>query len=61
MDSKVWWQSKQIWVAIIAAVATAVQAKYGFVISPEYQGFILTAVMVILRAITTEPVTLRKQ
>ena len=60
MDSKVWWQSKQMWVAVIAAIATAVQAKYGFIISPEYQGYILTALMVILRAVTTEPVTLTK-
>ena len=60
MESKVWWQSKQMWVAVIAAIATAVQAKYGFIISPEYQGYILTALMVILRAVTTEPVTLTK-
>lgn len=61
MESKVWWHSRQIWVAIIAAVATAVQAKYGFVISPDLQGYILAIFMVILRAITTEPVTLTKQ
>ena len=61
MDSKVWWQSKQMWVAVIAAIATAVQAKYGFVVSPEYQGYALTLIMVILRTMTTGPVTLTKQ
>ena len=60
MESKVWWQSKQMWVAVIAAIATAVQAKYGFVVSPEYQGYALTALMVLLRVITTGPVTLTK-
>jgi hypothetical protein len=60
MDSKVWWQSKAIWVGLIAFVATVVQAKYGFVVSPEYQGYVLTAVMVLLRFITKEPVTLTK-
>ena len=61
MDSKVWWKSKQIWVAVIAMVATAIQAKYGFIISPDLQGYILALVMVILRVITKEPVTLTQQ
>ena len=60
MDSKVWYQSKQMWVAVIAALATAIQAKYGFVVSPEYQGYALTLIMVILRTMTTGPVTLTK-
>lgn len=60
MDSKVWWKSKQIWVAVIALVATALQAKYGFILSPETQGYILTIIMIILRIVTTEPVTLRE-
>jgi hypothetical protein len=60
METKVWWQSKSLWVAIIAAVATAYQAKYGMVISPEYQGYALAAIMFLLRLITTEPVTFGK-
>jgi hypothetical protein len=60
VESKVWWHSKQIWVAIIAAVATAYQAKFGFIVSPEIQGYALTVIMVILRAVTKEPVSLTK-
>jgi hypothetical protein len=60
METKVWWKSKSLWVAIIAMAATAYQEKYGMVISPEYQGYALAVIMFILRLVTTEPVTLKK-
>jgi hypothetical protein len=60
VESKVWYHSKQLWTAVIAMVATAIQAKYGFVVDPIYQGYALGAIMFFLRIITKEPVTLTK-
>ena len=60
MNETVWWQSKTLWAAAITLVATALQQKYGWVISPEYQAYILAAVIGILRAITTGPIVLSK-
>lgn len=63
MDSKVWYASKQLWVAAIALIATGIQAKYGFVVSPEYQGYAVTIIMLILRLQPggQGPLTLTKQ
>lgn len=61
MDDKVWWKSRVLWVSVIAALCTAVQAKYGFVVSPEYQGYALAAVMFILRLLTTNSITLKQE
>jgi hypothetical protein len=61
MEAKIWWQSKELWMAAIAFVATAIQAKYGFVVSPEYQGFALTIVFFILRSFSTkQPLSFKK-
>lgn len=60
MNDKIWYQSKALWVSVIALVATAIQAKYGFVVDPIYQGYALGAIMFILRLITIGPVTLTK-
>ena len=60
MNNTVWWQSKTLWVSVVAVVATAVQAKYGFVVSPEYQGYALGIIMFILRLITIGPITATK-
>jgi hypothetical protein len=61
MNPTIWWQSKQLWAAVIVAVATAVQAKYGFVIDPATQGYIVSAIMVILRLVTIGPVAAKKE
>lgn len=53
---KKWYASKALWVGAVALVATGIQAKWGFVVSPEYQGYALSAIMIILRIITKEPV-----
>ena len=58
-QGKVWWQSKTIWVGLISLVATIAQAKWGFIIDPLYQGYALSAIMVILRLITNKPTTLK--
>jgi hypothetical protein len=56
MDGTVWYHSKQLWAAVIVAAATAIQVKYGFVIDPATQGYIVSAIMVILRLVTVGPV-----
>ena len=61
METNVWWHSKQIWTAVIAAVAMTVQEKYGYIVSPEFQVQILAGIMVLLRIITKEPVTWKNQ
>ncbi len=54
MDSKRFYQSKTLWVNFFALVATLAQAKWGMVISPEYQGYALVAVNLLLRAVTNK-------
>jgi hypothetical protein len=51
---KAWYTSKMLWVNAIAAIAIGVQSHYGFVISPELQGYALTAINFVLRIITKQ-------
>ena len=60
MNGTVWYQSKQLWGALLVFVATLAQAKWGFVIDPVTQGYIVSAIIVILRLITNGPVTATK-
>lgn len=55
-DEKKWYVSKTVWVNGLALVATVLQGKYGFVVSPEIQGIALTVVNLVLRKITKEKV-----
>lgn len=56
MDNKKWYMSKTLWFNAVAAIAGFVQTQYGFVISPEMQGLIITGVNFVLRLITKAPV-----
>ena len=49
-------ESKTFWTAIISLIAVIVQQKYGYVISPVYETYILIAINVILRAITKDTI-----
>ena len=60
MDSKVWWQSKTLWVAFIALIASVAQAKWGLVLDPATQGIILSIIVILLRLDTKGPVTTTK-
>lgn len=51
-QAKPFWQSKTLWANLAAAVALFAQSQYGFVISPEVQGYAVMAVNAILRMIT---------
>lgn len=50
--NKKWYLSKTVWVNVLAAVAVAVQSKYGFVVPLEYQAGALSVVNLALRKIT---------
>lgn len=56
MDAKKWYKSKIIWVNGLALVASVLQLKYGLVMSPELQGVLLTAINIVLRAVTKEEI-----
>lgn len=58
MEGKKWWESKIMWVNIIAVVAGIVQTQTGFVVDVEAQGAVLAVLNIVLRAITKEAVKL---
>jgi hypothetical protein len=49
---KPWYLSRTLWVNACAALAFFVQAQFGYVVPVEWQGIALTAINIILRAIT---------
>jgi hypothetical protein len=53
---KKFYESKTFWANIIAAGAILVQLKYGFILSPEVQALLLTALNVGLRNLTDRPI-----
>jgi len=59
LDAKPWWQSKTLWVNIIAGAAMVVQSLLGVGLGAEEQGAILAAINIILRLITRSPVSLK--
>lgn len=55
-DAKKVWESKTLWVNLIAAAALLVQTKTGFVVGPELQALGLTIINAFLRSITDKPI-----
>jgi len=53
--SKMWYTSKQFWTGIVAAVGALLQMKFGWIIPPEYQGYVFTGILFLLRFITKKP------
>lgn len=51
-DIKEWYYSKTIWINIIYILSIIIQAKYGFIVSPEEQLAFITIINLILRATT---------
>ena len=47
--------SKTLWVNLIAVAAMLAQGRYGFVIGPESQGYLLGAANLLLRVVTRQP------
>lgn len=56
MAGKQFYMSKTFWTNIVAAVAIAIQTKYGFVIGPEFQTLGLAVINMALRSITKEKI-----
>lgn len=55
---KKWWNSKTLWVNILAALAMFLQQEYGFVLDPGAQAILLAGLNFALRLDTAEPVRL---
>jgi len=53
---KKWYESKTVWTNILASIAMALQLKYGFLISPEIQTLGLSAINLVLRKYTSDPI-----
>lgn len=56
VQGKKFYLSKTLWVNVVAAVAIAVQTKYGFAIGPEYQTIIVALLNLVLRSVTKEKI-----
>ena len=62
MDAKAWYLSKTLWVNLLMAVFIIVQGVTGVeVASTEVEALVTVVLNVILRFITTQPVTLKKE
>jgi hypothetical protein len=55
MESKKFWESKTMWVNVIAAAAVVIQTQTGFIVGPELQALALTVLNLFLRSITEKP------
>lgn len=53
--SKPFWQSKTLWVNLIAIAAMEVQSRTGYVIPAEGQAALLAVVNLVLRIVTDKP------
>lgn len=53
-------KSKTFWANVLAIVAMIIQTQTGFVVSPEIQTTVLGLINVILRSITKDSVSWRK-
>jgi len=57
---KPFYQSRTLWVNLLAAVALFTQQQYGYVIDPATQGLILTVLNMVLRFNTDSPVYVKQ-
>ena len=57
MGTKKFWQSRTMWVNLLAALAIMVQSQAGFVIDENEQVAIIIIINIVLRAITSEGLT----
>ncbi len=56
-DGKKWYTSKTLWANAILIVCILVQMKCGFVVAPEIQALLVTAINAILRKVTKQPIS----
>lgn len=53
MTGKKWYYSKTFWANVVAGLFIAVQAKWGFVLPPEYQMVAMSLINIGLRKISS--------
>lgn len=56
ITGKKWYWSKTFWINAVMAAALSIQMKYGFVIGPELQAYIISGVNLVLRKLTKEAI-----
>lgn len=56
MTGKKWYESKTFWANVVMALGVAVQSKYGFVMGPEMQGFVMVGINLVLRKISKDAI-----
>jgi hypothetical protein len=56
ITGKKWYWSKTFWINVVMATALSIQMKYGFVIGPELQAYIISGVNLALRKLTKEAI-----
>lgn len=55
MEAKRWWQSKTVWVNIVALASVLLSTEFGFDLTAEETTSILVVINLILRAVTKQP------
>jgi hypothetical protein len=53
---KKWYESKTLWINVLAAVSLAAQMKYGFIFGADIQALALTGINAVLRNVTKDPI-----
>jgi hypothetical protein len=56
--AKKWYQSKTLWMNLVAAAAIFVSDSFGFELTAEETGAVLVMINLILRAVTKQPLEL---
>jgi len=56
LSGKKWYFSKTFWTNIVLAGAVFAQSKYGFVVGPEIQMYLIAGINLILRKISKEQI-----
>jgi len=59
--AKVWYQSKTLWVNLIALIALVSQSQYGFIIPVEEQAALLIVINLFVRLFTGQPITFSRK
>jgi hypothetical protein len=59
METKPWWQSKTIWINVVALAVLLAGTQLGFEVTAEESGGILVVINLIMRAITGVGLTVK--
>lgn len=56
--AKPFWQSKTLWMNVIAGVALIVQSQTGYLVTPDTQAFLLVCLNGVLRVVSKDGISL---